>query len=137
MRSASNVSQNSSLVQEKIRNSFVSSSGKAPLSPEYVRGEKPNYNTVGIPTTPDGVATLTVEGFSGLNRSYMRDLENFNEDYAPVVREYVQFNPNNNVQRNESLTIGNPDIIAELKMRNQQRRKNKLDDETNDSFGIL
>ncbi|XP_044759373.1 uncharacterized protein LOC123317076 [Coccinella septempunctata] len=134
MRSDSNVSQKNSPVQERIRNSIVSSS----LGQETEKKKQGmhSYNTLGIPPPP-GAARQNSDGFSGLNKSYMKDLEGFNEDYAPVIKEYVQFNPQNNVQRNESLTIGNPDIIAELKMRNQQKRRIRQDEEDSDSLGIV
>lgn len=54
------------------------------------------------------------------NKKNYIENEHFDEKFAPLVKEYAQHNPQN-IQRSESLSIGNKDIIAEIKLRQEKR----------------
>ncbi|KAL3272734.1 hypothetical protein HHI36_014196 [Cryptolaemus montrouzieri] len=113
-RNASNVSQNGS-ARKTVADPLLFSKDNETI-------ENPK-NSASVAKTN----SLTSFDIPILNKNRARDLEN----YSPVVKEYVLYNPQNNVQRNESLTIGNASIIAELKVRQEQRNKKRQDENFN------
>ncbi|KAK9885370.1 hypothetical protein WA026_010867 [Henosepilachna vigintioctopunctata] len=126
-RNASNASQGENY-REKMKNAGAKDVMTPLRDPE---GNNDSGSDVAYSADDSSYHSLD---FPALNKTPFRNLDRSSSEFSPVVKEYVQYNPQNNVQRNESITIGNADLIAELKMRNEQRRKNRQQNES--SIGI-